>query len=187
MEREAGSIASQCSPKPSTNATTVSPRFDVTRDPRRFPGAGTSRCTASRSSISTTRRRRRSRGRCIDALRALLRARQRQRPSRRAHAERARDRRVRRRAREGARVHQRARRSREIIFTRNATESINLVARAWGDANVRAGRRGAHHGDGAPLEHRAVAAAVRADRRDAARRADRRSRRAASWTSSRGC
>jgi len=27
----------------------------------------------------------------------------------------------------------------EIIFTRNATESINLVARAWGDANVRAG------------------------------------------------
>jgi cysteine desulfurase/selenocysteine lyase len=28
---------------------------------------------------------------------------------------------------------------REIIFTRNATESINLVARAWGDANVRAG------------------------------------------------
>jgi cysteine desulfurase/selenocysteine lyase len=25
---------------------------------------------------------------------------------------------------------------REIVFTRNATESINLVARAWGDANV---------------------------------------------------
>ena len=32
-----------------------------------------------------------------------------------------------------------ARSAREIIFTRNATESINLVARAWGDANVRAG------------------------------------------------
>ena len=29
----------------------------------------------------------------------------------------------------------------EIVFTRNATESINLVARAWGDANVRAGDR----------------------------------------------
>lgn len=29
--------------------------------------------------------------------------------------------------------------TREIVFTRNATESINLVARAWGDANVRAG------------------------------------------------
>ena len=32
-----------------------------------------------------------------------------------------------------------ARSVREIVFTRNATESINLVARAWGDANVRAG------------------------------------------------
>ena len=30
---------------------------------------------------------------------------------------------------------------RELIFTRNATEAINLVARAWGDANVRAGDR----------------------------------------------
>src|ERR1700712_5249180 len=29
----------------------------------------------------------------------------------------------------------------EIIFTRNTTEGINLVARAWGDANVRAGDR----------------------------------------------
>ncbi len=28
---------------------------------------------------------------------------------------------------------------REIVFTRNTTEAINLVARAWGDANVRAG------------------------------------------------
>jgi cysteine desulfurase / selenocysteine lyase len=29
--------------------------------------------------------------------------------------------------------------SREIIYTRNATEAINLVARSWGDANLRAG------------------------------------------------
>ena len=29
--------------------------------------------------------------------------------------------------------------TREIVFTRNATESINLVARTWGDASVRAG------------------------------------------------
>jgi cysteine desulfurase/selenocysteine lyase len=29
----------------------------------------------------------------------------------------------------------------EIVFTRNATEAINLVARAWGDANLRAGDR----------------------------------------------
>ena len=27
----------------------------------------------------------------------------------------------------------------EIIFTRNATESINLVARSWGDVNIKSG------------------------------------------------
>src|SRR5687767_4137782 len=27
----------------------------------------------------------------------------------------------------------------EVIFTRGATEGINLVARSWGDANIRAG------------------------------------------------
>ena len=27
----------------------------------------------------------------------------------------------------------------EIVFTRNATEGINLVARSWGDANLREG------------------------------------------------
>ena len=32
-----------------------------------------------------------------------------------------------------------ARSEREIIFTRNATESINLVARAWGDSQLKAG------------------------------------------------
>jgi cysteine desulfurase / selenocysteine lyase len=42
-------------------------------------------------------------------------------------------------AREAVRAFINARSSHEIIFTRNATESINLVARAWGDANVRAG------------------------------------------------
>jgi cysteine desulfurase/selenocysteine lyase len=30
---------------------------------------------------------------------------------------------------------------REVVFVRNATEAINLVARAWGDANVKAGDR----------------------------------------------
>ncbi|MFL5870756.1 MAG: cysteine desulfurase [Solirubrobacterales bacterium] len=30
---------------------------------------------------------------------------------------------------------------REVIFVRNATEAINLVARAWGDANIRVGDR----------------------------------------------
>jgi cysteine desulfurase / selenocysteine lyase len=42
-------------------------------------------------------------------------------------------------AREAVRAFINARSSHEIIFTRNATESINLVARAWGDANVRTG------------------------------------------------
>jgi cysteine desulfurase / selenocysteine lyase len=42
-------------------------------------------------------------------------------------------------AREAVRGFLNARSVREIVFTRNATESINLVARAWGDANVRAG------------------------------------------------
>jgi cysteine desulfurase/selenocysteine lyase len=42
-------------------------------------------------------------------------------------------------AREAVRRFLHARSAREIVFTRNATESINLVARAWGDAFVRAG------------------------------------------------
>ena len=31
--------------------------------------------------------------------------------------------------------------SREVVFTKNATEALNLVAKAWGRANLRAGRR----------------------------------------------
>ena len=54
------------------------------------------------------------------------------------------------------------------IFTRNATEAINLVAYAWGREHVGRGRRGAHHPHGAPLQHRALAAALRGARRDAA-------------------
>jgi cysteine desulfurase/selenocysteine lyase len=46
---------------------------------------------------------------------------------------------------EGARAtvadHIRASDRREVIFVRNATEAINLVARAWGDANVGKGDR----------------------------------------------
>ena len=42
-------------------------------------------------------------------------------------------------ARQKVRAFVNARSTSEVIFTRNATESINLVARAWGDANVRAG------------------------------------------------
>jgi len=42
-------------------------------------------------------------------------------------------------AREKVRAFVNARAVSEVVFTRNATEGINLVARAWGDANVRAG------------------------------------------------
>ena len=42
-------------------------------------------------------------------------------------------------AREVVRAFINAKSTSEVIFTRNATESINLVARAWGDANVQAG------------------------------------------------
>lgn len=42
-------------------------------------------------------------------------------------------------AREQVRQLLNARSVAEIVFTRNATEAINLVARAWGDANVAAG------------------------------------------------
>jgi cysteine desulfurase/selenocysteine lyase len=42
-------------------------------------------------------------------------------------------------ARETVRAFVNAASVREIVFTKNATEGINLVARAWGDANVGAG------------------------------------------------
>jgi cysteine desulfurase/selenocysteine lyase len=42
-------------------------------------------------------------------------------------------------ARETVRAFINASSVKEVIFTRNATEGINLVARAWGDANVRMG------------------------------------------------
>ena len=58
----------------------------------------------------------------------------------------------------------------EVVFTKNATESLNLVAYAMSNAATWAGgravrarpwRRGRRHRDGAPRQPRAVAAAVR--------------------------
>lgn len=51
-----------------------------------------------------------------------------------------------------------ARESREIIFTRNATESINLVAATWGVQNLRAGdeiliSEAEHHANLVPWQH----------------------------------
>jgi cysteine desulfurase/selenocysteine lyase len=56
----------------------------------------------------------------------------------------------------------------EIIFTRNATEAINLVARAWGDANVRAGDRillsvAEHHSNLVPWQQLAQRTGARLD------------------------
>ena len=56
---------------------------------------------------------------------------------------------------------------REIVFTRNASEAINLVAYTWGVANLKPGRRGSGLRARASLQPRAVAARVRADGRDA--------------------
>jgi cysteine desulfurase/selenocysteine lyase len=55
--------------------------------------------------------------------------------------------------------------SREIVFTRNATEAINLVAYSWGRRNIGRGdqigagarRRHRAHRDGAPRQPRALA------------------------------
>ena len=72
---------------------------------------------------------------------------------------------VRGRAGQGGRVHQRADRD-EVVFTKNATEALNLVANMHrlgrprlAGARPRPRRRDRHHRDGAPLQHRAVAAA----------------------------
>jgi cysteine desulfurase / selenocysteine lyase len=56
----------------------------------------------------------------------------------------------------------------ELIFTRNTTEAINLVARAWGDANVRAGDRillsvMEHHSNLVPWQQLAQRAGARLD------------------------
>ena len=46
----------------------------------------------------------------------------------------------------------------EVIFTAGTTASINTVARSWGDTNVAAGRRNPPNLDGAPFQHRSLAA-----------------------------
>ena len=70
---------------------------------------------------------------------AGLHLRIRQRASRPALSRQCGDRGLRGRAREGARVPQRRRGTEEIIFTRNATEAINLVAYTFGRERIKAG------------------------------------------------
>jgi cysteine desulfurase/selenocysteine lyase len=57
---------------------------------------------------------------------------------------------------------------REVVFVRNATEAINLVARAWGDANVAAGDRillteMEHHSNVVPWQQLAERAGAEVD------------------------
>ena len=71
-----------------------------------------------------------------------------------------------------------------LIFTRGTTESLNLVATAWGHANVQRGRRDRRHGARASRELRPLAAAGARARRAVPRlpadeRPSRRPRRAA--------
>ena len=72
------------------------------------------------------------------------------------------------------RVHRRQ--ARGTIFTKNATEALNLVAYAYGRSEPAARRRGPDHRARAPRKHRPVAAGLRRDRRDAAPPVGRRGR-----------
>ena len=100
--------------------------------------SSTRRSTGTRWSTSTRRRRSQKpqrRHRCAGRLLPRV---QRQRPPRDLHDRREGDGRVREGARARRPVHQRARRH-EIVFTRNATEAINLVAYSWGRRNIERG------------------------------------------------
>ena len=94
---------------------------------------------ASRWSISTTPPRRRSRRRCSTGSSSAYTARIRQRASRAALSRQRRDRSLRGRARDRARASSTRRAREEIIFTRNATEAINLVAYTFGRERIKAG------------------------------------------------
>ena len=110
--------------------------------------------------------------------RALLRAPERQHSSRRAHAQRARYRGARCGAGNGAAFHQRRRYARDYLCARRHRSHQPGGADVWTQACGRR-RRSAHHRHGAPLEHRAVADAVRREGRAPSRCAHQRSRRAA--------
>ena len=47
--------------------------------------------------------------------------------------------------------------AREVVFTKNATEGLNLVAHTWGRTHLHDGRHHRAHRDGAPRQHRPLA------------------------------
>ena len=113
--------------------------LDVARIKRRLPDPRARRCTASGSCTSTPRRRRRSRSAVLDAMDELL-----PRPTTPTstaactRSPRRRTARVRGGPRQGRALRRRRARPTEIVFTRNATEAINLVAYSWARAQPRA-------------------------------------------------
>ena len=111
--------------------------------------------------VAEAARRARRDGRLLPAL-------LRQHPPRRVHDRRGGDRRVRGRARARSRASSTRARAEEIVFTRNATEAINLVAYTWARANLRAGDVDRAVAHGAPRQRRAVAHARRRARHRAA-------------------
>ena len=140
------------------------PRFDVERIRADFPILARRGRRRGRWSTSTAPTPRRSRARCIEAIARALREAQRQRGPRRCT--RSAPRRPRRTRAPGTRSPRSSARRRrdEVVFTKNASEALNLVAHTLGlgrgDAPARPGRRDRHLRDGAPLQHRPVAAAV---------------------------
>ncbi len=115
----------------------------------------------------------------IDRIARYYTARERQRASRRPPAERAGDRRLRGRARNGAPLPERrpTRRKSSSCAARPRRSTSSRTATAGRTSG--AGDEVVDHRDGAPLEHRAVADALRGEGRAAARRADDRRGRAA--------
>ena len=90
-------------------------------------------------------------------------------------------------AREKVRAFLNAPRHEEIIFTRNATEAINLVAYTFGARAHQGGRRDRALDHGAPFQHRALAFPARAAGRGDQVGAGRRRRQFPASTNSRSC
>ena len=182
----AGKGVSAMSRTPIRSAATVArprsaqpgPPYDVEAIRARLSDPRAARSTASPSSISTTPRRRRSRASVIDAERDVY-ERYYANIHRGVHLLSVESTDAYEAAREKVRALLNAPSTREIVFVRGTTEAINLVAQTYGRRNVGAGRRGPDHGARAPLEHRALADALRGEGREAPRRADRPTRRAA--------